>query len=33
MIAAIIVAIPLWMIALSLRDLYNQIKKQDGSNL
>jgi hypothetical protein len=32
MIAAIIVSIPLWIIALALRDLYNQIKKQDESN-
>jgi hypothetical protein len=30
MIAALIVSIPLWIIALSLRDLYNQIKKQGG---
>jgi hypothetical protein len=28
MIAALIVSIPLWIIALALRDLYNQIKKQ-----
>lgn len=32
MIAALIVSIPLWIIALSIRDLYNQIKKQDESN-
>jgi hypothetical protein len=32
MIAALIVSIPLWIIALALRDLYNQIKKQDESN-
>ena len=32
MIAAIIVAIPLWIIAISLRDLCNQIKKYDESN-
>jgi len=28
MISAIIVSIPLWLIALSLRDLYKQIKEQ-----
>jgi hypothetical protein len=31
MIAAIIISIPLWIIALSLRDLYKQIKNQDGT--
>jgi hypothetical protein len=29
MINAIIVSIPLWIIALALRDLYNQIKKNE----
>jgi hypothetical protein len=32
MIAALIVSIPIWLIALALRDLNNQIKKQNESN-
>ena len=30
MINAIIISIPLWIIALALRDLYNQIKKMSN---
>jgi hypothetical protein len=31
-IAALIIAVPLWIAALALRDLYNQIKKQDDNS-